>query len=116
MTIPELCVMASEKPPAEWSREILRPMRGACIGIFGYRQVAMEKTYTLSIVDALLFTLLCKSKNEAYRALQSNAVAINRIKVNDPKRMLTATDALPNLGAIVLENGRFNFGIIEICG
>jgi hypothetical protein len=47
--------------------------------------------------------------------IQSNAVMVNRVKVKDVNRILTSADALPNLDAIVIEAGKYNFAIIELC-
>jgi len=40
-------------------------------------------------------------------------VRVNRIKTSNEKQELTIKDQLDNLQAIIIENGRYNFGIIE---
>ena len=66
-------------------------------------------------MDALLWTQLCESKGEVRRAIKNNGIMVNRKKMTDPNYVLTMKDALPNIDAIVLENGKYNFGIIEMC-
>jgi tyrosyl-tRNA synthetase len=115
-TTTDLCVMASALPPQEWSAEILWPLPKQPVSIFGYHHVAMDRGQSVSLVDALVWTEGCDSKGAARRMIQSNAVMVNRVKVKDVSRILTAADALKNLDAIVIEFGKHNFAIIELCG
>ena len=111
----ERCEMVSSKPPNEWSEQVLWPMHKQPIGIFGYNQTAMGSDYRVGIIEALEWTQLAPSKGQARTAIRAGAVRINGERCADEKRVLTASDALPNLSAIVIENGRRNFGVIEVC-
>lgn len=108
------CIMASELPPSEWSEQILWPDRDG-ITIFGFQQVAMSRNNSISIVDALLWTGLCDSGGEIRKAMKNNGIRVNRQLIKDINLKLTSAHALPNIDAIVLEFGKFNFGIIEMC-
>lgn len=114
MTVVEKCQMASEKDPSEWVEEILCPCNNG-ITIFGYEHVAMDREKTISLIEALEWTGLCSSKGEARKAIKNNGVRVNRRIVTDFNRILTKTDVLSNIDAIVLEFGKYNFGIIEMC-
>jgi tyrosyl-tRNA synthetase len=115
MTVVDKCIMASELDPSQWSEELLWPDGKTMCSIFGYRQVAMDREKTISLIDALEWIGLCSSKGDARKAIRNNGVRVNRKVVTDINRILTKTDALPNLDAIVLEFGKYNFGIIELC-
>lgn len=115
MTVVEKCQMASELDPSQWSEELLWPIGKTQRSIFGNEQVAMDREKTITLIDALEWTGLCGSKGDARKAIRNNGVRVNRRVVTDINRVLTKTDALPNLDAIVLESGKFNFGIIELC-
>ena len=112
----DICATVSELPPQEWAEEVLRPLRNQPVSIFGYQQIAMDRSQTMSLVDALVSTGCLESKGSARRMVQSNAVMVNRVKTKDVNRILTADDALPNIDAIVIEAGKYNFGIVELCG
>lgn len=115
--VQERCRIVSELPPNQWPEQVLHPYsKESPLSIFGYNQVAMDKSYTMNLIDALLFTLLCESKGDARRAIKSGAIRLNGdIKLTDPNFTINKSLALINLDAIVLENGKFNFGIIELC-
>lgn len=107
--------MISEKDPSEWSEEVLHPIPKESVSIFGFQHVAMDRTKTITLIDALEWTELCSSKGEARKSIRNNGVRVNRRIVTDINRVLTKEDILPNLDAIVLESGKFNFGVIEMC-
>lgn len=107
--------MASELDPSQWVEELIWPVGKTQRSIFGNEQVAMDREKTVTLIDALEWTGLCGSKGDARKAIRNNGVRVNRRVVTDINRVLTKTDALPNLDAIVLEFGKFNFGIIELC-
>lgn len=114
------CEIASELSPEEWPEEILwpspSPMNKHYFGsIFGNHHNSIWREKTISLIDALVFTELCSSNGEARKSIRNNAVMINRVKCNDISRILTSKDRLSKLDAIVLENGKYNFGIIEMC-
>lgn len=115
MTPSSLCVIASQEPPSRWPREILHPLRGLPVSIFGHQQVAMDRSRSVTLAEALVWTGCCESHGAAKRLVQGNAVMVNRVKAGDHRRVLAAADALPNLDAIVIEAGRHNFAIIELC-
>lgn len=109
------CMIASEKPPQEWPIEILDPLpQDTSMSIFGDAQIQLARNRTMSLLDALVMTYLCKSNNEARTAIRNNAVMINRVKTKDVARVLTASDELPNIEAIVVECGKYNIGIVEM--
>jgi len=114
MTPVEKCQMVSELDPKEWVEEVLWPDHDG-ITIFGYAQTAMSRDYKILLMEALVSTTLCDSMGEARKAIRGNGVRINRKVCNDISRILTKDDALPNIDAIVLEFGRYNFGIMELC-
>ena len=113
--VADMCEIASSKTPQEWPLEILLPFHKNVVGIFGYNHVAMGCDYKINILDALVFCLLADSKNDARRMIKTKAVRLNGEKIMDEKRILTKEDVLSNLDAIVLESGRKNYGIIELC-
>ena len=114
MKIVEACRFVSENPPSEWSEDVLYPYKGA--SIFGNTaHVAMDRTRTISLADALLWVELYPSKGEIRKAIKNHGVMVNRKKLTDMNYILSEKDALPNLDAIVLEAGKYNFGIIEMC-
>lgn len=120
MNVTEACVSVSEKRPQEWDPEVLWPLwmlGGSKVpgSIFGSSHIAMDRGHVVDLIDALIDCGLSTSRTEAKHAIRSGAVRLNRTQVKDEKRVLWAFDALPNLDAIVLENGRFNYGIIELC-
>lgn len=120
LPIVEACMMASQLPPQEWSDAVLFPYYDrkdrAGASIFGNHQhQAMDRTRTISLMDALLWVELCESKGEVRKAIKNNGVMVNRKKMTDPNYILSEKDALPNIDAIVLEFGKYNFGIIELC-
>lgn len=111
----ELCRMAATFPPSEWPIDIISPSSLGKLSIFGHSQTAMWRENSMTIIDALVTTNLCESNTLARTAIKGNAVSINRVKVKDINYILTKKDALSNLDAIVLENGKRNYGIIELC-
>jgi tyrosyl-tRNA synthetase len=115
VTVVEKCQMVSELDPSQWAEEVLWPVGKTQRSIFGNEQVAMDREKTIALIDALEWTGLCGSKGDARKAIRNNGVRVNRRVVTDINRVLTKTDALPNLDAIVLEFGKYNFGIIELC-
>jgi tyrosyl-tRNA synthetase len=110
----EACQIVSENPPSEWPEEVLYPYDGA--SIFGNTaHQAMDRTRTISLIDALMWTGLCESKGEIRKAIKNNGIMVNRKKMTDYTYVLSAKDACPKVDAIVLEFGKYNFGIIELC-
>ena len=114
------CRIASELSPDQWPEEVLWSCYSSAdknyrSSIFGKRHVDMWRKKTISLIDALVFTLLSSSNGEAKKAIKNNGIMINRVRCNDISRVLTSEDRLPNLDAIVLENGKYKFGIIEMC-
>jgi len=109
--------MASELEPAQWSEEILWPIpdRRVSLSIFGYNHVAMGRENSIRVLDALVWTTLCDSMGDARKLIKNNGVKVNRKTISNGGLVLTKADALPNLDAIVLEAGKYNFGIIELC-
>jgi len=106
--------MVSELPPDQWVEEVLWPDHDG-VPIFGFQQTAMDREKTVTLLEALIWTNLCDSLGNARKAIRNNGVRVNRKVCQDINRVLTKADALPNLDAIVIESGKFNFGIIELC-
>ena len=115
MTVIDKCRMMSELDPGEWVEEVLCPISGDVNGVLGNAQVAMWRDRTVGLVEGLEWTGLCGSKGEARRAIKACGVRINGKRCDDIKRNLTSGDALRNVDAIVLEFGRKNYGVIEMC-
>jgi len=115
MTVVEKCQMTSEIDPSQWSEEVLWPLPKLSISIFGHQQVAMDREKSIKLIEALEWTGLCPSLGEARKAIKNKGVRVNRKVVLDTSMVLTKNNVLPNLDAIVLERGKYNFGIIEMC-
>lgn len=113
----ERCEIVSELPPDQWPEEVIWPYPVSLRGypFFGRHHVAMERTKSISLIDALIWTELVSSNGEARKSIRNNAAMINRVKCMDITRVLTPQDRLANLDAIVVENGKHNIGIIEMC-
>lgn len=106
--------MASKQGPSEWSDGLLLPLSGQSISIFGDQQITMSRDGSVKLIEALVHTGLCESLGDAKKAIKNNGVSVNRQKVNDLSLILTKEHALPNIDAIVLERGKYNFGIIKM--
>jgi tyrosyl-tRNA synthetase len=65
-----------------------------------------------NIIDLLSENGICASKGEARRAIQSNAVAINKVKVGSIEDMVGA-DALLEGTYVLVENGKKNKFILQ---
>ena len=115
-TITDMCEIASSKPIHTWPMEIMKPLpKCPEIGIFGHNHRTMGRDRTMDILEALIYTGLCESKNTAREAIKRNSVLLNGVRLIDSKRVLSSNDALININSIVLEVGRRNYGIIEMC-
>ena len=115
LTTVEKAVMASELEPDQWPSDILLPIPKEPVSIFGYQHVAMNRDNAIRLIEALEWTELSKSLGDARKAIKNNAVKVNRKPETNIHRILTKEDALSNVDAIVLELGKYNFGIIEMC-
>jgi tyrosyl-tRNA synthetase len=107
--------MVSELPPDKWNECVLWPQYGTTMTIFGSSQIVMGREHSIGILDALIRCGLCESNGEGRKAIKNNGIKINRKPVTDFKLVLTKEHALPNIDAIVLEFGKHNVGIIELC-
>ena len=107
--------MASEKDPSQWNISILDSIPNYPISIFGYNHVAMDRNKSIKLVDALTWCGLCESNSLAKTYIKGSAISVNRQKIKDINYILSPKNALTNLDAIVLECGKYNFGIIEFC-
>jgi len=58
-------------------------------------------------------TDICSSKGDVKRAVQNNALSINKVKVSDPTQMVTSEDLLHG-SHIMVENGKKNKYLISI--
>jgi len=102
-------------PPVIWPVEALYPIPGEPVSIFGYNHVAWARESVQTLRDAIVHCGLVASYNTAERMISSGAVRVNGRKCVLRNTILSQLDALPNLDAIVIEVGRYNFGIIEFC-
>ena len=66
----------------------------------------------LNIVDALVLTSLCKSKSDARRMIQANAISVNDTKVTDPSFIISTT--LAKDGKILLSSGKKNKSVLKV--
>jgi tyrosyl-tRNA synthetase len=115
MSIVEKCVMASHTPPDQWTSEILEPCSKQWFGpIFGHNWVAMDREGSKKLIESLGWTHLCESLGDARKAIRAGAVRVNRMVVKDIEFVLDKKLTLP-CDAIVIEFGRYNFGVIELC-
>ena len=74
---------------------------------------ASEINQGISIVDLLTVTTILPSKTEARKAIQGNAISINKVKVTQVEQMVTSADLLHNMYFMV-ENGKKNKFLIKI--
>lgn len=114
MSVVDKCEIASTISPEDWMEEILWPQYGQSHSIFGDRHVAMDRENSIGLIDALVWTKLCESNGEARKAIRNNGIRVNRKIVNNIGLKLDKSFAL-KCEAIVLEFGKYNFGIIELC-
>lgn len=108
------CEIVSFLPPDKWPEEVLWPFSPKYPPIMGW-PFSLARDMSISLIDALVGTGLSSSNGEARKSIHNNGVMINRIRCTDIARILTSKDRLPKLDAIVLENGKYNFGIVEMC-
>ena len=66
----------------------------------------------LNIIDLLATAGVCKSKGDARRQLQGNAVNINNRRVSDIERVLTPAD-LASETALVVRLGKKNYHLVR---
>jgi len=74
---------------------------------------ASDISQGISIVDLLTVTTILPSKTEARKAIQGNAISINKVKVTQVEQMVTSADLLHNMYFMV-ENGKKNKFLIKI--
>ncbi|HRG41665.1 MAG TPA: tyrosine--tRNA ligase [Saprospiraceae bacterium] len=74
---------------------------------------ASDISQGINIVDLLTVTTILPSKTEARKAIQGNAISINKVKVTQVEQMVTSPDLLHNMYFMV-ENGKKNKFLIKI--
>ncbi|HQV66678.1 MAG TPA: tyrosine--tRNA ligase [Saprospiraceae bacterium] len=74
---------------------------------------ASDISQGINIVDLLTVTTILPSKTEARKAIQGNAISINKVKVTQVEQMVTSADLLHNMYFMV-ENGKKNKFLIKI--
>lgn len=111
----ERCKIASQLSPIDWPVEIIYPLPRSTHSIFGYQHVYMDRAFKVNILEALIWTRLVESMGDARKMIKNHGVRVNSVKVSDPTKNLTSLDAISTLDAIVIECGRYNYGIIEMC-
>jgi len=58
-------------------------------------------------------TTICSSKGEVRRAIQNNALSVNKVKISDPNHVVTSEDLLHG-SHVMIENGKRNKFLIEV--
>lgn len=115
MTVVEKCAMASHTPPDQWTPALLEPWSKRVFGsIFEHNHVAMDREKSKKLLEALVWTHLCDSLGDARKAIRAGAVRVNKVVTKDIGFVLDKSLVLP-CDAIVIEFGRYNFGVIELC-
>lgn len=66
----------------------------------------------LSLINALVWIRLSPSKAQARNSIKIGAIRINGLQEKDINRKLFSSDFL-NKEVVVLENGKYNFGLIH---
>lgn len=74
---------------------------------------ASDISQGINIVDLLTVTTILPSKTEARKAIQGNAISINKVKVTQVEQMVTSADLLHNM-YFMIENGKKNKFLIKI--
>ena len=74
---------------------------------------ASDISQGINIVDLLTVTTILPSKTEARKAIQGNAISINKVKVTQVEQMVNSADLLHNMYFMV-ENGKKNKFLIKI--
>lgn len=74
---------------------------------------ASDISQGINIVDLLTVTTILPSKTEARKAIQGNAISINKVKVTQVEQMVISADLLHNMYFMV-ENGKKNKFLIKI--
>lgn len=74
---------------------------------------ASDISQGINIVDLLTVTTILPSKTEARKAIQGNAISINKVKVTQVEQMVTSADLLHNM-YFMIENGKKNKFLIII--
>lgn len=74
---------------------------------------ASDISQGINIVDLLTVTTILPSKTEARKAIQGNAISINKVKVTQVEQKVTSADLLHNMYFMV-ENGKKNKFLIKI--
>jgi tyrosyl-tRNA synthetase len=78
------------------------------------KKLDLKSDFSINIIDLLTeHTGLCPSKGEARKAIQSNAISINKIKVDSIEMNITSADLLHDK-FILLENGKKNKFLLSI--
>ena len=67
----------------------------------------------IPLVDFLVEKSVFSSKNEARKAIQNNALALNTEKISDANSQITAANLLP-AGFMLLQNGKKNKYVIQL--
>lgn len=108
------CVVASSRPPQKWPASVLAPINKSGASIFGDAHTYYAEDRIPTLVQALVDCNLAPSNSAATRAIKNQGVKINGVRCSDPKRQLVKEDILANIDAIVIENGKFNYGIVDV--
>lgn len=120
MNCVDLCDLASSNKPFNWPDILLdHYIYDKDMDIFGERRyLALEvlNKGNYSLIDALLLIFnqeLEDSNTRARHIIKSGAVKINGKQISNINYKLSEKDILNNK-TIVLENGKYNYGLIHI--
>ncbi len=86
---------------------------GTEVGLFEIEKSKLTDGGSLPLADWLTEQKITESKNEARKAIQNNAIAINTAKVSDLGYQISAADFLPS-GFMLLQNGKKNKYVLRI--
>ncbi|MBR1544916.1 MAG: tyrosine--tRNA ligase [Alphaproteobacteria bacterium] len=81
-------------------------------GGMGQDLPTFDMSSDLNIVDALVSTSLCKSKSDARRMIQANAISVNDTKITDPA--FTISNDMAKDGKILLSSGKKNKVVLKV--
>lgn len=82
--------------------------------IIPHKEIALKIVpFNINITELLYITEIVSSKSEARKAIQNNAVSINKVKISSHEYQVGPTDLLHDK-YIMIENGKKNKFMIEI--
>jgi tyrosyl-tRNA synthetase len=74
---------------------------------------ALSKTESINIVDLLTDTAILPSKTEARKAIQGNAISVNKVKISSHEHVIAPEDWLHGQ-YLMIENGKKNKFMVKV--